>query len=319
MILKDFYLSSLDFFVISIHSGLQRAIEYFLISQKSPFIFPILNATSAATAQASWVAAQIQAQYPEIWSETIRALMVHSAYWKESMKKQFWNNSESKKKNYKRMLRIFGYGVPDLNKAISSYKNSLILVSEQILQPFTKKNSRHSTKDMHFYKMPWPKDTLKALPDHTVVQLKFTLSYFIEPGPGEIGWKDKYRYPSYGLRFALIKPQESEDEFMKRINKAVRNEEEKPESESDDRWMLGSNNRNFGSLHSDTLQGTALEIAECNFMTVYPTIGWWKERHHLGKWNKKARYSLIVSLSTPEEKIDLYTPIATQVGIPITT
>ena len=42
MILKDFYLSSLDFFVISIHSGLQGAIEYFLISQKSPFIFPIL-------------------------------------------------------------------------------------------------------------------------------------------------------------------------------------------------------------------------------------------------------------------------------------
>ena len=40
--------------------------------------------------------------------------MVHSASWKESMKKQFWNSSESKKKNYKQMLRIFGYGVPEL-------------------------------------------------------------------------------------------------------------------------------------------------------------------------------------------------------------
>lgn len=280
--------------------------------------FEMINATSAATAQASWIAAQIQTQYPEIWPETVRALMIHSADWNESMKNQFLKNSK-KKNDYKTMLRIFGYGVPDLNKAVFSYKNSLNLVSEQTLQPFRKKNSSYSTKDMHFYKMPWPKDALKTLPDHTVVHLKFTLSYFIEPGPGEIGWKDKYRYPSYGLRFALIKPQEKEDQFMKRINKAVRNEEEKPNPESDDRWMLGANNRNLGSLHSDILQGTALEIAECNFMTVYPTIGWWKERHHLGKWNKKARYSLIVSLSTPEEKIDLYTPIATQIGIPVTT
>lgn len=280
--------------------------------------FEMINATSAATAQASWIAAQIQIQYPEIWPETIRALMVHSADWNESMRSQFLKNSGNKN-DYKKMLRVFGYGVPDLNKAVFSYKNSLTLISEQTLQPFTKKNSSYSTKDMHFYRMPWPKDTLKALPDHTVVQLKFTLSYFIEPGPGEIGWKDKYRYPSYGLRFALIKSQESEVEFMKRINKAVRNEEEKPDSETDTRWMFGVNNRNLGSLHSDVLKGTALEIAECNLMTVYPTIGWWKERHHLGKWNKQARYSLIVSLSTPEEKIDLYTPIATQIGIPVTT
>ena len=282
--------------------------------------FEMIYATSAATAQASWMASQIQTHYPEIWPETIRALMVHSADWKENMKRQFWNNNDSDKSNYKKILRIFGYGVPDLNKAVSSYKNSLTLVSEQTLRPFKKEKSKSpTTKDMHFYRMPWPKNVLESLPDQTVVRFRFTLSYFIEPGPGEIGWKDRYRYPSFGLRFALMKPSESEGQFRNRINKIAKDEEQNKNVEArlDDRWIFGKKNTNLGSIHSDIWEGTAQEVAHCNFMAIYPSIGWWKERYHLEKWGKKARYSLIVSLSTPETTVDLYTPVATQIGIPI--
>ena len=279
--------------------------------------FDMIYATSAATAQASWLASQIQCQYPEIWPETIRALMVHSAEWKKEMKKQFWDKSNSKKHNYKQMLRIFGYGVPDLNKAISSYQNSLTLISENTLQPFTKKGSSYSTKDMHFYKMPWPKEVLKKLPGETKIQLKFTLSYFVEPGPGEIGWKDKYRYPSHGLRFSLINPQEDEQSFIRRINKAVRDEEESIHSGTDDRWKFGTQNRDLGSIHSDVWEGLAHDIAVCNLMAIYPTIGWWKTRTHLKKFDKKARYSLIVSLSTEEENVDIYTPVKTQIQVAV--
>ena len=265
--------------------------------------FDMISATSAATAQASWLASQIQCKYKEIWPETIRALIVHSAEWKEGMKKQFWDRDESEKRSYKKMLRIFGYGVPDLNKAIASYQNSLTLISENTLQPFTKKGSSYSTKDMHFYEMPWPKEVLQNLPDETKIQLKFTLSYFVEPGPGEIGWKDKYRYPSHGLRFSLIGPQETKDSFIKRINKAVRDEEESVPSRTDDRWKFGTQNRDLGSIHSDVWEGSAHEIAVCNLMAIYPTIGWWKTRTHLKKFDQKARYSLIVSLSTEEENV----------------
>ena len=58
------------------------------------------------------------------------------------------------------------------------------------------------------------------------VRLRITLSYFIEPGAGEIGWKDKYRYQSYGLRFDVNNVGENENEFRKRINKAAREENE---------------------------------------------------------------------------------------------
>ena len=29
----------------------------------------------------------------------------------------------------------------------------------------------------------------------------------------------------------------------------------------------------------------------------------------LGKWNRQARYSLIVGIQTPEAKVDIYTPV----------
>ena len=152
------------------------------------------------------------------------------------------------------------------------------------------------------------------------MKLRITLSYFIEPGPGEVGWKDKYRYASYGLRFALNSPGESEDEFMKRLNKAVRDDDEdKPNTDSgSDRWLIGSNSRDTGSVQSDIwINGTAAEIANCNLVGVYPLIGWWRTRPWLDRWDHQARYSLIVSLHTPDETIDIYTPVAMQIGVPV--
>lgn len=50
---------------------------------------------------------------------------------------------------------------------------------------------------------------------------------------------------------------------------------------------------------------------------VYPVIGWWRERAWLERWDRKARYSLIVSLHTRDENIDICTPVAVQLGIPV--
>ncbi|MCI5144524.1 MAG: peptidase S8, partial [Candidatus Electrothrix sp. AR3] len=157
------------------------------------------NMTSAATAQAAWFAAQIQAEYSDFWPETIRGLMVHSAEWTDTLKQQFLEKEN--KTSYKQLIRVCGYGVPNLEKALFSARNSLTLIAQSELQPFAKKESGYRTKDMHLYELPWPKEVLQSLPDTTEVQMRITLSYFVEPGPGEIGWQDRYRYPSHGLRF----------------------------------------------------------------------------------------------------------------------
>ena len=46
-------------------------------------------------------------------------------------------------------------------------------------------------------------------------------------------------------------------------------------------------------------------------------MGWWSKRPILEVWGRVARYSLIVSIATPYVEADLYTPIATQIGVPI--
>ena len=230
------------------------------------------------------------------------------------MKREFLRGTA--KSDYHVLLRTCGYGIPDLNRALYCMRNSLTLVSQSELQPFHKKdNGSYATLDMHLYRLPWPRDVLLGLGE-TRVSMRVTLSYFIEPGPGEIGWKDRYRYASHGLRLELNSPGESEREFLRRINRQQRNEEEgRPDTEApNDHWTLGQQ-RNVGSIHSDIWSGRAADLASSHLIAVRPSIGWWRERHHLGKWDKRCRYSLVVSIHTPSEEMDVYTPVAVQIGI----
>lgn len=63
--------------------------------------------------------------------------------------------------------------------------------------------------------------------------MRVTLSYFIEPAPGEIGWKDKYRYSSCGLRFDVNKEDEDQRAFQLRINKLIEAEENEERGKND--------------------------------------------------------------------------------------
>ena len=281
--------------------------------------FAPFNMTSAATAQLAKMAGTLRAMYPEYWEETIRALLIHSAEWPEALKKQFLERET--KNDFKTLLKICGYGVPNLNRALYSASNSLTLISQAELQPFEKNGSTIKTSDMHYYELPWPKEALESLPDTAFIKMKVTLSYFIEPGPGEIGWKDRYRYPSHVLRFDLNNPSETKSEFLKRINKQQQAESEDnniaKSSSASKFWLLGSNARDRGSIHSDTWSGTAAELAASNFIAIMPKTGWWKERKHLNMYERKTRYSLIVSIETTETDVDIYTPVINQINVPI--
>lgn len=278
--------------------------------------FAAFNATSAASAQAAYMAARLQAAYPNAWPETIRGLIVHSAEWTETQIRKYLQYES--KSGYYQLAKICGYGVPDMERAISCASNSLSLISQAELQPFDKHatDSRYVTKDMHIYKLPWPADVLTGLGE-VEIKMRVTLSYFVEPSPGEVGWKDRYRYPSHALRFELNGPNEDEEEFVQRINRKAREDDEHPGTQgASDHWLLGEA-RNVGSIHSDIWTGTAAELAVSNLIAVHPAVGWWRERPHLGKFDKQTRYSLIVSFTLPEQDIDIYTPVAIQLGTPV--
>lgn len=276
-------------------------------------LFATICATSAATAQASKLSAEIYCKYPNAWPETIRALMVHSARWTDKMKQQFLPPESPKKSDIRVLLRTCGYGIPNLERAVSCKNNYVNMIIEEELQPFDL-DSSVVTNELHIHKLPWPKEVLESLGDEEV-ELRVTLSYYIEPSPGHIGWKDKYTYQSCGLRFELKNSMESLDDFKKRINKIARAEDPNWRNElgKSSSWYLGTNNRNVGSIHSDFMCVPAVDLSNANDIAVYPVGGWWKNRKRLKRYYDKIRYSLIISLSTKETKVDFYTPIVTEI------
>ncbi|MEW6517112.1 MAG: S8 family peptidase [candidate division FCPU426 bacterium] len=301
---NDSIINSDDLGLLSTHSDPQ-------IAQ-----FSVFGQTSAATAQASWMAAKIYARYPESWPETIRALIVHTAEWTDEMKSRFMNVTNPTKRDYVRLIRICGYGVPNLERALYCASNSLTLIAQAELQPFNKKKNVYITNAMHLYRLPWPKEVLAELGE-TPIEMRVTLSYFIEPGPGEIGWDNRYRYASHAFRFEMNGPGESEKQFVERINSQARQDGLSPGTVGPrDRWLIGEA-RNVGSIHSDKWKGRAIDLSNSNKIAVYPAVGWWRERNSLHRWNRKSRYSLIISINTPRQDIDIYTPVAIQVGLAI--
>ncbi|RZJ89151.1 MAG: S8 family peptidase [Chryseobacterium sp.] len=292
--------------------------------------FSTINATSAATAFAANFLAKLRSAYPGAWPETYRALMIHSARWTRAMYEQFGWETNKKSSEALKLLRIFGYGVPNLERASASQSNYLTFISEQQIQPYEKDGGEIKTKDIHYYEFPWPKEILENLGDAETT-LRITLSYFIEPNPGDRGYSNKYSYQSTALRFVLINPGEDFDNFKLRTNKINQDalkvamgidkneklDEASVEKEKgSDRWALGAENTFKGSVHSNHWIGTAAEIASCNKLAIYPQAsGWWKQLKKQGRHDQKLRYSLIVSIETPENSQDIYTPIATKVAV----
>ncbi len=262
-------------------------------------------ATSAATAQAARMAAQISAAYPDYWPETIRALMVHSACWTSPMLAAM--DASNGKKGKADCVRRFGYGVPDFGRASASASDDLALVAQNFIQPFRKDGSVRFN-EAHVYELPWPKEMLETL-DNTLVRLKVTLSYFVEPHPSFASAIDPARYQSFGLRFDLKRSKETAANFQKRVNAEMLNDGAKATSDKDTGWLLGSQSISSGSLHVDIWEGAAVEVAARNMLYIYPISGWWRERAALGRVESKARYALVITIETPDAEIDLYTPI----------
>ncbi len=272
--------------------------------------------TSASTALASRIGALILANYPNLRAETVRGLIIHSANWTSQMKSEYPNNNQTDKRN---LLRCYGYGVPNLEKALYSANNSVTLIAEDNLQPFIKEDGKNpKANEMNLHEIPWAKDVLLGLGE-LEVEMRVTLSYFIEPNPNGKGYKNKHRYASHQLKFTTMKPDEDKDEFRKRVNKAAREDAGISVSTGGDSsgWIIGTNLRHKGSIHSDIWKGTAANLATKNIIAVYPVGGWWKELKRQEKWNSIANYSLIVSIKTQKTEIDIYTPIQNQIMIPI--
>ena len=269
------------------------------------------HATSAATAQVARMVAIVSAEYLSLWPETLRALIVHSAEWTPVMRGAI--DRATSKHALAAVVRRYGLGVPSLARALRSANDALTIISQSVIHPY----ANGKTREMHLHELPWPKQALENLGEREVT-LRVTLSYFVEPNPGRRGWRARHRYASHGLRFDVKTGEESPGDFRRRLNKqAAADDAKAPKTSSDSaEWLLGDRLRHRGSLHCDIWRGSAATLAARSLIGVYPVKGWWQEQPKRDRSTLGANYALVVSIQTEAEDVDIWTPVAQQVGIP---
>jgi len=281
--------------------------------------------TSAAAAEVARLCAQIAVRYPDYWPETIRALVVHGARYTRAMRAPL--PLVPIRQHKMNLLKRYGHGAVRPDCALSSSSTRPTLVLQETIQPYRVEAFQTKLNAVNLHALPWPAAELQALGE-AAVEIRITLSYFVDPNPSQRGWQSKFRYQSHGLRFAVKGATESAEEFSKRINMLEREaavEDGEPDGPRETfrnvdatGWFLGAKLQSRGSVHSDVWMGTAAQLAEKSHVAVYPVGGWWKDWKGAGQPTRAVRYALIVSLEVAETlDVDLYTPIATQIGVPV--
>jgi hypothetical protein len=277
--------------------------------------FTDFSDTSAATALAARELAILRSKHPNLWPETIRALYVGSARWTNQMWSHVPVADRAKKGALGILFKRYGYGKPDLERALASAANAVTLIVQDEIRPYENVRASRRMHEMRLIELPWPTEVLREL-GNTPVTLRISLSTFVAPNPSETARGRKLRYASHGLRFKLKGSDETVQQFVQRVGRAVIDEDEVPVDGPDSaEWAFGAIRRDVGSLHIDSLTIRASDLARRGCIGIHPVGGWWKDGKRVDPANSVARYGLVVEIESTSE--ELYTEIAQKIGVAV--
>ncbi len=261
-----------------------------------------LSMTSEATARAARLAAHVWTVEPKLRPETVRALLVHSASWTGEMVQQFGGIDDR--------LLACGYGVPDEGLASACAQNRATVIIEDAMpnavveevpkkkppkRPTTKTTEPRIRRKVQLYRLPIPNELLSdSDPDG---EIRVTLSYFAEPN--KFGSR---MFHGLDLKWDMQGPQESEAEFLQRINLLKRPKDADgkrvkiAKTKSFD-WNIGKQRRSRGTVQSDRWRGKMSAIVGDKLLAIVPVLGWWDQRRSLK--TQEMHFSLVVSVFGP--------------------
>lgn len=248
--------------------------------------------------------------------DAYRALVIHGARYTPAMRGLLPVNV--RKQDKVNLIRKFGHGIVSVENSESSTRRRPTMIVEREFSPYRLDGSSVKLGQMQLHDLPWPREELLAIDGE--VAMRVTLSYFVEPNPARRGWQSKFRYQSFALRFAVRGATESEEVFLKRVNKLEREGDDSSSHSDPDssNWTMGAQLRVKGSIHSDVWVGAAAQLATKSQIAVIPVGGWWKDWKEAEQFRTSGRYALVVSLEVADNiaaSVDIYSPIATKVGI----
>jgi hypothetical protein len=168
-----------------------------------------------ATARVSHLAGLIQSQHPHASANLIRALIVNSAEWPQAFLQSFAaeGNGMLSKEASQQMLRLCGYGVPRVDKALSSNAHCMVFVTEDEfswVKDEANRARRYPAK-VSFFEIRFKPDDLFRLPPTTLVRVSITLAY----NP-PVRKTQRRNYQGVQLRWDLKRRDETSEEFRAR-------------------------------------------------------------------------------------------------------
>lgn len=255
--------------------------------------------TSAATARAAGLLARMKRYYPELSQQSLRGLLIHSAEWTPAMlhqQRQLVQSGRSVAEAWEITLGRYGWGTPDEAKAYYSSENAFTMIIEDQIKPFEKKPNGTTIRirEMKYFKLPWPKQVLRQL-GSTEIEMKCTLSYFLEPDPQAVS-RDRYeRYKSFGLKFDVKRYDESDESAESAFNGNMY----AARPSGDNGWTVGPRLASRGTLQQDIWRGPAWQLLDRDGISVGVVKGWWADIVKADRYNLGVPYSLIVSLKAP--------------------
>ena len=86
-------------------------------------------------------------------------------------------------------------------------------------------------------------------------------------------------------------------------------------AEDPNAWSEYPDGNDTDGVHDPAQAWNALTVGAC--IAVYPASGWWKTRPALERYDRAARYALIVGIKAPEADVDLYAEVASRIGAPV--
>ncbi len=211
--------------------------------------------------------------------------MVHAAEWTPAMRAQFdaARNSGLPGARPTRGSSDGSGGACRTRPACSGAPGSaLTLMVEDTLEPIDAGRVGTPLKEMKYFKLPWPEDALRAL-GASPVEMRCTLSYFVEPDLHAVARDRMERYPSHRLRFDVKRTARTDDaQAQARVN-ALADEGDPVEGHERRRLGVGGGWPAQRTLHHDIWRGPALRLVERGGISVLPVRGWWGDTRSFGR------------------------------------
>jgi hypothetical protein len=186
--------------------------------------------TSFAAPKVAHIAAVLEATFPQASCLLYRALIVQSARLPE------WTDDPTV--NLSDAIRMMGYGLPNLAKAIGNADDRITLITEE--EKFIQ------AKHAHIYQVGIPPE-LQSPAENFDIRVEITLSYKAEPRRTR---RSKRKYLSTWLHWECSNKRESPDTFLTRV---LAKTDPSNDTENDGlfSWTVGQY-KNYGTQVKDT-------------------------------------------------------------------